>query len=212
MAYVYSNSHFNISADWSPDANDGCFKVFDVPQDLSSDKAFCVTNILSSGETSCLYFRCRTGDYQNLGSTHLASRAWAFQERALSRRNLHFTHDQLHWECREGFAGEDMIPRSNNGGHQYAASFLNSRSDEMDWCLFKWCVHIVGAYSRAIITYPTDRLPAISAMAKIFADQICSPYLAGLWLEGLWYTLSWYRIPHAGKYTVERPQQYTAPS
>jgi hypothetical protein len=46
-------------------------------------------------------------------------------------------------------------------------------------------------------------------LANLFADDLRSPYLAGLWLEGLWYTLSWYRYR---KENTERPKDYIAPS
>ncbi|KAH8600172.1 heterokaryon incompatibility protein-domain-containing protein, partial [Bisporella sp. PMI_857] len=157
MSYVYSNSHLTISADWSPNPEGGCFKAIDAPPGFEMEETVCIT----------------TG------------RAWAFQERFLSRRNLHFTQNQLFWECREGFAGEDKDR------------------------LHAWCHKFVEKYSRARITFPTDRIPAISALARLFADDLCSPYLAGLWLEGLWYTLSWFRPDHEGG---ERPKDYIAPS
>jgi hypothetical protein len=75
--------------------------------------------------------------------------------------------------------------------------------------VYIWCSGIIRHYSNAKITFPTDRLPAVSALAKLFADQLCSPYLAGLWLEGLWYTLSWCRN---GQEIIERPKNYIAPS
>jgi hypothetical protein len=72
-----------------------------------------------------------------------------------------------------------------------------------------WYDQIIHHYSDAKITLPTDRLPAVSALAKHFADELCSPYLAGLWLEGLWYGLSWFR---RGSQSTERPKNYIAPS
>ena len=207
MAYVYSNAHLTISADWSTNSEGGCFRVIDAPQGTIPDDAICISSVLSNGERSCLYFpsNCRSWD---LDHTHLASRAWAYQERILSRRNLHFTQQQLFWECREGFAGEDMVP--NYSDPLKPSLLLNLRArGSAEELLDIWCRDIIPNYSDAKITFPTDRLPAVSALAKHFADELCSPYLAGLWLEGLWYTLSWYRT---GRQSTERLKNYIAPS
>jgi len=115
MSDVYSNSHLTISADWSPSPEGGCFKSIDAPPAFKTEETVCIANVLSSGQQSrCLYLPSWDLSYHSLlESTHLAGRAWAFQERLLSRRNLHFTQHQLFWECREGFAGEDGVPRAH---------------------------------------------------------------------------------------------------
>jgi hypothetical protein len=209
MAYVYSNSHLTISADWSSNPEGGCYKIINGPQGINTEKASCIMNILSNGERSSLYFpRYYDPTHQDLDYTQLAGRAWAYQERFLSRRNLHFTQNQLFWECRRGFAGEDMVPRSP--GSLRPAYLLQMRAwDNIESRLHVWCFWVITHYSSAKITFPTDRLPAVSALANLFADDLCSPYLAGLWLEGLWYTLSWYRHDRE---SIERPKEYIAPS
>ena len=99
--------------------------------------------------------------------------------------------------------------------HTLAADYLkpgfifNIRAKgDKDWTLDIWCRNI-SQYFRAKITFPLDRLIAVSALAKLFADELHSTYLAGLWLEGLWYTLSWYRRKRD---CAERPKDYIAPS
>lgn len=209
MAYVYSNSHLTISADWSPNSDGGCYKVNRLPQGINSDTTIHVTSVLSDGERSCLYFlKYYRPTHQELDYTHLAGRAWVYQERFLSRRNLHFTQNQLFWECRRGFAGEDLVPRGYGSLRPAYFHQMRARGD-MESLLHAWCFWVITGYSSAKITFATDRLPAVSALAKLFADELCSPYLAGLWLEGLWYTLSWYRDR---RLETERPKDYIAPS
>jgi hypothetical protein len=209
MANVYSNSHLTISADWSTNSEGGCFRVIDAPQGIIPDRAIRISSVLSNGERSCLYFpKLHSPAQRDLDYTHLASRAWAYQERILSRRNLHFTQHQLFWECRKEFAGEDMVPYPFGG--LTPSHLLNVRATKSaEERLNIWCNQIINQYSGAKITFPTDRLPAVSALAKHFADELCSPYLAGLWLEGLWYTLSWYR---GERRSTGRPKNYIAPS
>ncbi|PMD50972.1 HET-domain-containing protein [Hyaloscypha bicolor E] len=211
MADVYSNSHLTISADWSTNSEGGCFRLIDRPQGIHPEHAIRISSVLSNGERSCLHFYRYCSTPPGLFNyTHLASRAWAYQERILSRRNLHFTQHQLFWECRKGFASEDMVPDCSEPSPLTPSYLLNIRATKSaEQHLQSWCYQIISHYSDAKITFPTDRLPAVSALAKHFADELCSPYLAGLWLEGLWYTLSWYRRE---RQSTERPKNYIAPS
>ncbi|KAJ3577424.1 hypothetical protein NPX13_g3146 [Xylaria arbuscula] len=43
----------------------------------------------------------------------LNKRGWVLQERALSRRTIHFTHTQTYWECREGIRCESLTALRN---------------------------------------------------------------------------------------------------
>ncbi|PMD29441.1 HET-domain-containing protein [Hyaloscypha variabilis F] len=209
MSDVYSNSHLTISADWSPNPEGGCFKSINAPPAFNPENTICLANVLSSGQQSCCFY-LPTWDldcHSLLDSTHLAGRAWAFQERLLSRRNLHFTQHQLFWECREGFAGEDGVPRAHKNLKPNKILDMRSKK-ELENQLATWC-EVVETYSSAKLTFPTDRLPALSALARFFAEDLRSPYLAGLWLEGLWYTLLWYNPEHE---SVGRTKDYIAPS
>jgi len=90
------------------------------------------------------------------------------------------------------------------------SQLLQMRSEqELEDRLHVWCDQVVKKSSRARITFPTDRLPAISALARLFADDLCSPYLADLWLKRLWYNLNWGRL---GNEDGERAKEYIAPS
>ncbi|KAJ8129636.1 hypothetical protein O1611_g3997 [Lasiodiplodia mahajangana] len=45
--------------------------------------------------------------------SNLSTRGWVFQERALSRRTLHFTKNQVYWECGKGVRCETMTKLFN---------------------------------------------------------------------------------------------------
>lgn len=45
--------------------------------------------------------------------SNLSRRGWVFQERALSRRTLHFTGNQVYWECGKGVRCETMTKLFN---------------------------------------------------------------------------------------------------
>lgn len=102
----------------------------------------------------------------------LASRGWCFQERILSRRVLHFTEDELMWECKE-------------------ASWCECRFQEDKWKALKstqstldreW-PDIVEQYTETELSFERDRLPALSGIAQRYGEYHGLSYLAGLWLE-----------------------------
>lgn len=55
-------------------------------------------------------YLCRSIDNfrDDVEGSVLASRGWVFQERALSRRTIHFTSTQLYWECGHGVRCETL--------------------------------------------------------------------------------------------------------
>ena len=64
----------------------------------------------------------------------------------------------------------------------------------------------VHNYSRRTLTFQTDRLPAISAVASIIADATGDRYLAGLWRNDLLAGLAWIGSKAAPQ------QEYIAPT
>src|SRR4051812_31283558 len=56
-----------------------------------------------------------------------------------------------------------------------------------------WNHNIVAPYTGRSITFTSDRLHAISGIARLFTPRIRSPYVAGLWLAELDDGLEWGR-------------------
>ena len=70
--------------------------------------------------------------------------------------------------------------------------------------LFQYWTQLVGAYSRRLLTYPSDKCKAIAGLAAAFAARTRARYLVGLWAEDLPAGLLWQatargvrRRPHA---------------
>jgi hypothetical protein len=63
--------------------------------------------------------------------------------------------------------------------------------------LFKRWLRIVQDFVERRLTFPMDKLPAISGIAKVLHQQTSSHYLAGLWRDGLARGLRW--INHQGR-------------
>lgn len=139
----------------------------------------------------------------------LMLRGWAMQERLLSTRILHFTAHEMIWECQKTFYCEcggisqdtewqgDTAKRSFEKGK---AIFGLDRKTSLPnlTCpgdtarnpsfVLVW-TKLMTAYSTRRLTFDSDRLPGISAIARNFG--LAKTYMAGVWLEDLPWHLAW---------------------
>ncbi|KAK9794416.1 hypothetical protein SCARD494_05486 [Seiridium cardinale] len=100
METVFSSAYCTIAASSSQSSIDGIFKADRKPR-------ACVTHV--SPENTTLYL-CNTIDnfQEDVEQSILNTRGWVFQERALSRRTIHFTSTQVYWECGRGVCCETL--------------------------------------------------------------------------------------------------------
>jgi hypothetical protein len=134
--------------------------------------------------------------FQSVSSSGLNKRGWVMQERALSRRLLHFTENGLFWECCVSKA-HDQFGEFDPGKHvgpcrtkETLLSVARSRHSR-HLCPVEW-FHFISAYSHAGFTDARDRLIALSSVAQA-AQPILGghPYYAGLWGNDLIRGLMW---------------------
>jgi hypothetical protein len=141
----------------------------------------------------------------------LSQRAWCLQERAMSRRILHFDKDQLFWEClrlgtRNKSADEvskfrDLFQDRNNDRQRAIPVLridvpavpvpglprLQERSHMQQIRQRKpygpW-YGLVEQYTKCKMKYESDKLPAVLSLAHKFAEQIHSDhYNANIWAK-----------------------------
>ncbi|KAB8211860.1 heterokaryon incompatibility protein-domain-containing protein [Aspergillus parasiticus] len=144
----------------------------------------------------------------------LFRRAWAFQERLFSHRNLLFASDRVYFACDTSIISEDGIelidvPKAvYRGRHPYRLITDLGKYGPVrpDTARAHWH-HLVQQYSRCSLTYPSDKLPAISGIAKEYSRLLGSAYVAGLWQDFLVDELSWQSEPHC-----TAVNEYRAPS
>ncbi|KAG4413989.1 hypothetical protein IFR04_012856 [Cadophora malorum] len=117
----------------------------------------------------------------------LSSRAWAWQERLLSRRIVHFGSQELIWECKSGSGCECGI----EGVLDDAKSTFHLVVDVPGWNTQLWR-GLLESYTQLELTYDTDRLPALSGIASQVFSR--SGYLAGLNREYLLGDLCWVTV------------------
>jgi hypothetical protein len=199
MAEVYGNATVNIAAS---QVEDGTFGLF----------------VERTGyKVGRKYFETSGGDIYELIPKHMAEtflvgsplskRAWAFQERYLAQRTLHFTAEQIFAECNQHIACEAWprgvpetwelreFPKFPKGLHK------------KDW------TRTVYHYLEGQLTYPKDILVALSGVARQFQERLQDQYVAGLWMKQLPWQLCW-RSKLSNRYSLQSTLKlpYRAPS
>ena len=169
--------------------------------------------------------------------TPIGGRAWRFQEKLFAGRCLVFHEDEVVWEClsccrcecgreQEDFSDSNpwdfasvqpmepyrkmLLPLANHEPFQLDGSlkyFADAEAAHSFW------ERAVMNYSHQKLTFKTDRLPAISAVASIVAEATGDRYLAGLWRDNLVAGLSWFVKVSPDSVRRPRPtQEYIAPT
>jgi hypothetical protein len=218
MHHVYGRAVLNISSDLGDNTDGGCF------------------NRRSRSITDQFYFHCviksklSTGKQSRLGlfipdervfgedvwmlpeikQTRVATRGWICQERLVSCRVLHYASTQLFFECRKHLMAEEGLVLPEIDSLPRVLLDLNRFRDPKDLfgvlCLWYNGV-IANDYSRRELSIASDKLPALSGLAKLFQVVIRSPYIAGLWLANLQLGLAWKCVG-----STFRSQSYRCPS
>lgn len=113
----------------------------------------------------------------------LSLRAWAFQERMLARRMIHFLDQEIVWECQDEACCQcEQLDNSEQKDGFFCSPTATSWSDWVEY------------YSALSLTYPSDKLPAISGLAKYLHRRYANKlggYLAGVWEATLPHSLLW---------------------
>lgn len=107
----------------------------------------------------------------------LFTRGWAMQEWVLARRIVFWTQDRMCWQCARNCVGDD-------GKIMMTASGLFER--------YNTWKEIVTGYSGRELTFPTDKLVAISGIAnEIQKQRPKDKYVFGSWRSDIREDLLW---------------------
>lgn len=206
MHDVYANSACNIAASASESPEGGLFR------DRIADKVglgYIHVDLPNLGTKSFEIWDQFYMDRLTYGP--LSDRGWVFQERVLSPKVLHFSSNQIVWECFEmnkceSFPNWSPQPtevdysRGLKTIHEFF--FSGSKSDHwppekgdkkktMSVGVYDQWTHLVKTYSRCAFTCPEDRLIAMEGIASMFKRHTGDDYLAGLWRSRLVEGLNW---------------------
>jgi len=204
MASIYAGSYITIAATSSNDSDSTCLSRTnrsEMPAPLNSHQIFARKQIKHEH-----MFNSRKND----AAYPLFSRAWCFQERLLATRILHYTEQEIAFECRTGYQCEcDGIWKGNDEavsgcmklayaqilqesrksgkGDRYLGPTLSSSCNKETLLWFR----VLGDYTTKEMTFERDTLPALSGVANRMPTDLMGDYLAGLWQKDLIYGLLW---------------------
>lgn len=158
-----------------------------------------------------------TFSYQGESVPKLVTRAWVFQESILAVRSLNFTRSGVVWNCRTHTAPEWLHEPTDYPDIEQGLLQPVSSDDTMGIAVFaedstysNWD-EVVRRYSSKALTFPSDKLPALSGIASLFASMLPEDrYLAGMWEARLEEGLRW--SVDARSLVRSRPADYRAPS
>lgn len=218
MASIFQNSYFTIAATRASSGKIGCF-----PEPRTDDLRVVLMLEESEAKPVQVYFRKRINHQPIFGSDGsaragypLLDRAWCFQELILATRTLHFTSDEVVFECHNGFQCEcgriwsandpSMLPSDNlkmglrlaSATQRITASYLNQLWRD-----------IVTQYTTKKLTHDRDILVALSGIASRMPREITGDYIGGLWKRSTLSGLLWQSRDAS---ISRRPKEYTAPS
>lgn len=188
MGDIYEQAFATIAATGSPGPNVGCF----IPRVHTNHPSV----PFSKKSPARVRIRPRPRGFIDLRESPLQRRAWVSQERALSRRTIHYDRDQILFECDELRATEDCISPDE---YEVAKAWDKFRpfydaQDGHPGGNFIWDWYgMVEDYTARALTQGGDKLPAVSGIAKIMEQRTGESYVAGLWRGHLEFGLLWTR-------------------
>ncbi|KAK0728729.1 heterokaryon incompatibility protein-domain-containing protein, partial [Lasiosphaeria miniovina] len=202
MGQVFAYAYCVIAATASANAHGGCLRDRPVPRKERN---------LMSSKTRRYFVPTNAAPVMTLFDTRveiapLTRRAWAFQERLLSRRLVHFCSDVVLFECNTIQASEFHPRGALDVLQSFGPASQHSLAEKIEFSK-RW-FDIVAAYSEGALTVPTDKLVALSGVAELVQERAQAPYIAGLWNAGaLVLQLLW-----MVKEPVEKQGLFCAPS
>lgn len=211
MHAVYSNAFLVIAADAAPNSTTGFLKTAErqdlvIRVDLHLEDSIGQSGVGNStsrvtppnghvyarqkgiGGLDVFYHHSRKRKYQS----KLSVRGWVMQESILARRILHFTSEEVTWECKEISRCECQIAPHAIKTELPVRQQVQSPPDFRE----NWS-NLVQDFTCRDLTYASDRLAAISGLAS--SAQPSAPdiaYYAGFWSDSLPHALFWRCIPH----------------
>ncbi|RYO82370.1 hypothetical protein DL766_004750 [Monosporascus sp. MC13-8B] len=227
MQTVYRNGFLNIAALGARDDRDGCFFERDPARVAPT-----VFRLGAGGDRRALYrLEAEDESWRSTFVGPLLVRAWVLQERLLAARNLYFGRKQVFWECCEANHCE-TFPRKMLMKPPPAPGKPASMATQTDATAYAWKSLInaqdkrvrqgslldqwdsaVQRYCECSLTFPNDKLVALSGLAKHIGGKLSEvvwphdTYLAGLWRTSMPRSLLW-RVNGQGR----KPPMYRAPS
>lgn len=215
MGDIFSNAYVTICAANSSSCHESFLERSLIRTDL--DLAFVNENEQSDVNRTLTLVQCTPALANNesiddrplamdLHGSRWLDRAWVFQERHMSPRMLIFGATMVHFRCgwlsmaENGYHQQHVHPQTLSGlltnwsldqpPHEDSKSKVKKTL-----ALQKEFRVLIREYRTTSLTYPSDRLPAISGLISLVSKAVGDASSQGLWKESLYYDLLWKTPP-----------------
>ena len=200
MSSIYGDAHLVIGADGAKGAQEGFLRDLPEYNSLHADEMSALVAVVDDEQADVYVSECPehydtcsllnmaivSEQYQDVIENPLSQRAWAFQEQLLARRMVHFTKEEMVWECRSRYRCEctqfdDFRQRT------FRDDYISGDTATMGIQWYSFVNEVCGRQ----LTFQTDILPCLSGIAAQMEASMMGRYLAGLWEEDLLLGLTW---------------------
>lgn len=206
MGRIYSNATLTLSAACALSGDTGLFQS----RETSGEVKVPFLTEDDSDIIPCFISDHSPRDFdQEVSQGPLGQRAWTLQERYLSTRIVHYGETQIHWECQEATWDEGSslplrllsrfgidgvgLHKSLRLSHWSVTHGFDAENKFIDGHGYNTWYGLVTEYSKRSLTFGSDKLPALSGLARLFARANHDEYLAGLWRKDLLVGLTWHK-------------------
>lgn len=201
MSAVYNNATLTISASAALDSSMGLFPRTEDREAVNRTLKLPCPG--PDGEQSYIYIRKHAGDTFKTDSmvhaavepeqSRLVTRGWVLQEELLSPRTLDFRKEELSWICSTYSRCECRLRPTLPLSHTFrgAQRAKPAKLEDVVDLFFAW-PHLIMEFTKRNLTWPSDRLPALSGLAGWMEQRTGDGYFGGLWYLDLAFLLLWH--------------------
>ena len=206
MAHIYGNADLTIAAVTATDDYAGFLGVRSNPDSPNSCRLrYWNKQKLPAGIIVVEYVGYGDERWWPGFNNVLDSRGWTLQEKTLSPRVLSFSEDKIYWKCNANRRLESLHFVSI-----YDHQNLDLKAMDRPLVYRRW-YEMLEDHCQRDLTFPMDKLPAISGIAAAVQKVIGDTYLAGLWQNDIASGLAWVSL-HTYRHSYDTQLPYRAPS
>lgn len=208
MGDVYLHGEFNIAATGYENGLSGLFSERKalplVHFPLYADFVQVDNELKKKTAYKGLYVRLDWTEFdKQITKSPLFERAWVAQERVLSAAIIHYTREQIWWECSEGIFSEAVTSSPYVNGHIIWEEMEHSGRDRLrslskqsePEAIYSFWNTFLSTYAHSAMTFNRDRFPAVTGIARILSEFIDDDFVAGFWSGDLLRSLLLHRLP-----------------
>ncbi|KAF2726699.1 HET-domain-containing protein [Polyplosphaeria fusca] len=166
MESVFSGACCTIAATAAEDSKAGFLHRRTIPRNIhvrdDSGKQFYISTDIDDFD-------------KDVDKAELNKRAWVMQEAVLSKRTIHFSSNQIYWECGEGVYCENLVKLESRPQGRFFTldpvfpSHLLRAGEERT---LKFISFLIQNYSERSLTVPSDRSIAVAGLLDRVAGTL----------------------------------------